>query len=55
MLGSLGLIGAVEHYLVIRAFRHGPAAVLAPLSYVELVGTATLGYLRVHASTRSDS
>ena len=45
MLGSLGLIGAAGHYLVIRAFRHGPAAVIAPLSYVELVGTASLGYL----------
>jgi drug/metabolite transporter (DMT)-like permease len=45
MLGSLGLIGAAGHYLVIRAFRHGPAAVIAPLGYVELVGTATLGYL----------
>jgi uncharacterized membrane protein len=45
MLCSLGLIGALGHYLVIRAFRHGPAAVIAPLSYVELVGTAALGYL----------
>ena len=45
MLCSLGLIGAAGHYLVIRAFRHGPAAVIAPLGYVELVGTATLGYL----------
>src|SRR3954451_292836 len=45
MLCSLGLIGAARLYLVIRAFRHGPAAVIAPFSYVELVGTATLGYL----------
>ncbi|MGE3279640.1 MAG: DMT family transporter [Alphaproteobacteria bacterium] len=45
MLGSLGLIGAAGHYLVIRAFHYGPAAVIAPLSYVELVGTAALGYL----------
>ncbi len=45
MLCSLGLIGSAGHYLVIRAFRHGPAAVIAPLSYVELIGTATLGYL----------
>ena len=45
MLCSLGLIGAAGHYLVIRAFRNGPAAVIAPLSYVELIGTATLGYL----------
>jgi drug/metabolite transporter (DMT)-like permease len=45
MLCSLGLIGAAGHYLVIRAFRNGPAAVIAPLGYVELIGTATLGYL----------
>jgi drug/metabolite transporter (DMT)-like permease len=45
MLCGLGLIGAAGHYLVIRAFRDGPAAVIAPLSYVELIGTATLGYL----------
>ncbi len=45
MLCSLGLIGAAGHYLVIRAFRHGSAAVIAPLGYVELIGTATLGYL----------
>jgi drug/metabolite transporter (DMT)-like permease len=30
---------------VIRAFQYGPAAVIAPLGYVELIGTATLGYL----------
>ena len=30
---------------MIRAFQPGPAAVIAPLGYVELVGTATLGYL----------
>jgi drug/metabolite transporter (DMT)-like permease len=45
MLCSLGLIGAAGHYLVIRAFHCGPAAVIAPLSYVELISTVTLGYL----------
>ena len=42
---SLGLLGGAGHYLVIRAFQAGPAAVIAPLGYVELIGTATLGYL----------
>jgi drug/metabolite transporter (DMT)-like permease len=42
---SLGLLGGGGHYLIIRAFQLGPAAVIAPLGYVELVGTATLGYL----------
>ena len=45
MLCSLGLLGGAGHYLVIRAFQYGPAAVIAPLGYVELIGTATLGYL----------
>jgi drug/metabolite transporter (DMT)-like permease len=42
---SLGLFGGFGHYLIIRAFQLGPAAVIAPLGYVELIGTATLGYL----------
>jgi drug/metabolite transporter (DMT)-like permease len=41
----LGLFGGIGHYLIIRAFQLGSAAVMAPLGYVELVGTATLGYL----------
>ena len=41
----LGLFGGIGHYLIIRAFQLGPAAVIAPLGYIELVGTATLGYL----------
>ena len=42
---SLGLLGGFGHYLVIRAFERGPAAVISPLGYVELVGTTILGYL----------
>ncbi len=42
---SLGLLGGAGHYLVIRAFQLAPAVVIAPLGYVELVGTTTLGYL----------
>jgi drug/metabolite transporter (DMT)-like permease len=45
LLGSLGLLGGAGHYLVIRAFQSGPAAVIAPLGYVELIGTTILGYL----------
>ena len=29
---------------MIRAFQYGPAAVIAPLGYVELIGTTILGY-----------
>lgn len=42
---EIGLLGGLGHYLIIRAFRLGQVAVLAPLGYVELVGTATLGYV----------
>ncbi len=42
---GIGLLGGLGHYLIIRAFQLGQAAVLAPLGYVELIGTATLGYV----------
>jgi drug/metabolite transporter (DMT)-like permease len=42
---AIGFFGGAGHYLIIRAFQQGPAAVIAPLGYVELIGTATLGYL----------
>ena len=45
LLASLGLLGGAGHYLVIRAFQAAPAAVIAPLGYVELIGTTALGYL----------
>jgi len=45
LLASLGVFGGVGHYFVIRAFRLGPAALISPLGYLELVGTTTLGYL----------
>jgi drug/metabolite transporter (DMT)-like permease len=45
LFGCLGFLGGFGHYLVIRAFQFGAAAVIAPLGYVELVGTTVLGYL----------
>src|SRR5205085_1778754 len=44
LFASLGLLGGAGHYLVIRAFQSGPAAVIAPLGYIELIGTTILGY-----------
>ena len=41
----LGLLGGFGHYLVIRAFQLGNAAVIAPIGYVELLGSTALGYL----------
>ncbi len=45
LFASLGLLGGFGHYLVIRAFQMAPAAVIAPLGYVELIGSVVLGYL----------
>ena len=45
MLLALGCLGGLGHFLVIKAFQAAPASVIAPLGYVELIGTATLGYV----------
>jgi drug/metabolite transporter (DMT)-like permease len=42
---ATGLFGGLGHYFVGRAFQNAPAALLAPLGYVEIVGTTILGYL----------
>jgi drug/metabolite transporter (DMT)-like permease len=42
---SLGCLGGLGHFLVIKAFQAAPASVIAPLGYIELLGTAVLGYL----------
>jgi drug/metabolite transporter (DMT)-like permease len=41
----LGFFGGFGHYFVIKALRLGPAAVIAPFTYAELMGTTVLGYL----------
>jgi drug/metabolite transporter (DMT)-like permease len=45
LFGCLGFFGGIGHYLIIRAFQLGAAAVIAPLGYIELVGTTILGYV----------
>ena len=45
LFAGLGVFGGVGHYFVIQAFRLGPAALIAPLGYLELVGSTTLGYV----------
>lgn len=41
----LGALGGFGHFLVIKAFQLYRPAVLAPMSYTELVGASILGYL----------
>jgi drug/metabolite transporter (DMT)-like permease len=45
LLLGMGVISLVCHTLTINAFRHADATTLAPLSYVELITSATVGYL----------
>jgi drug/metabolite transporter (DMT)-like permease len=42
---SLGIFGGFGHYFIVKALEWGPAAVIAPLNYLQLVGTAIIGYL----------
>jgi drug/metabolite transporter (DMT)-like permease len=41
---SLGVIGAVGHYLVARAFNNAPANIVSPFQYMQLIGSVTVGY-----------
>lgn len=42
---GLGLASAASHILSITAFRFADASTLAPLVYLELIGTSLIGYL----------
>lgn len=42
---SLGLFGGFGHYFIVKALEWGPAAVIAPLNYGQLLGTVIIGYL----------
>ena len=41
---SLGVIGALGHYLVARALTNAPANIIAPFQYMQLIGSVTVGY-----------
>ena len=43
-LCGIGAVSLVAHGLVVYAFRHAPAAVLAPLNYLEIVSATALAY-----------
>ena len=42
---GIGLMGAVGHFLLIRAHAHAPASLLAPFGYAQLVVALILGWL----------
>jgi drug/metabolite transporter (DMT)-like permease len=42
LLVSLGLFGGFGHYYIVKAFQWGPASVVAPLNYGQLLGAGVL-------------
>ncbi len=45
VFASVGLLGLVGHYFVIKAVQWGSASLCAPMGYGELVGSTILGYV----------
>ena len=45
LLALLGVIATTGHILVVMAYSRAPVATLAPLQYLEIVSSATLGFL----------
>jgi len=41
---ALGVFGGLGHYFVARAYQWGPASVLSPFNYAQLLGAVALGY-----------
>lgn len=42
---SMGVTGGLGHYLFTLAYRHAPASILAPATYLQLLWAALLGWL----------
>ena len=45
MLGLIGVLGTFGHVLIVRAFAHAPASMLAPFFYVHLLWATVYGWL----------
>ena len=41
----LGVLAGIGHFILIKAFEHAPASLLAPFIYVQVVAVLLLGYL----------
>lgn len=44
LFASLGVFGGFGHYFIVKALEWGPAGVVAPLNYGQLIGTVIIGY-----------
>ncbi len=45
ILASVGVIGGLGHYFVARAMSNGPANIISPFHYFQLIGSVIVGYL----------
>lgn len=45
LLLGMGITGGLGHYLFTLAYRHAPASVLAPMTYLQLLWASLLGWL----------
>lgn len=45
LFAAMGTVGVATHILAVLAYRRAEASTLAPLSYLELLGSAAIGYL----------
>lgn len=45
ILSSLGVFGGLGHYCVARAMMYGPANVLSPFQYFQMIGSVIVGFL----------
>lgn len=45
LLGGLGVLSTLGHFLFTAAYRLGPASLLAPVNYMHLVWAGGLGWL----------
>lgn len=42
---GLGLLGGLAQFFVIKALQHGPASIISPIGYAELLSAVAFGYL----------
>ena len=45
LLFSMGASGGLGHYLFTLAYRHAPASILAPMTYLQLLWAGLLGWI----------
>ena len=44
LFAGLGVFGGIGHYFLTKAYEYGPAAVISPFNYLQLVGATITGY-----------